>query len=73
MKFCQLIKEKRAALGLTLEEVGAAAGIGKGHLHDLENGKHCNPGLYTCARLAIALDLRVSSMAAAILESHEKD
>ena len=71
MKFGDLIKTRRDALGLTLQEVGDAAGVTKGHLHDLEHGRHMNPGLYTCARLALALGLTVQAMAAAIVESRE--
>jgi len=71
MKFGDLIKGKRDALDLTLQEVADAAGVTKGHLHDLEHGRHANPGLYTCARLALALGLSVQAMAAAIVESHE--
>lgn len=70
MNFGNLLKEKRKSLGLTLEEVGDAAGISKSHLYGLENGAHPNPGLYTCARLSLALGLSVSAMAAAIIESH---
>ncbi len=73
MKFGELVKTKRVALGLTLEETGACAGMTKGHLHDLESGRHCNPGLYTCTRLAVALGLSVQQMAAAILESQQKE
>jgi len=73
MKFGELIKTKRIAVGLTLEEAGASAGLTKGHLHDLEAGRHANPGLYTCTRLAVALGLSVQQMAAAILESHQKE
>lgn len=71
MNFAELIKAKRAVTGMTLQEAGDCAGITKGHLHDLENGHHINPGLYTCTRLAVALGLTVQQMAAAILESHQ--
>lgn len=71
MNFGELIKAKRDALGLTLQEVGDAAGMTKGHLHDLEHSRHKNPGLYTCARLAIVLGITVQSMAAAIIESNQ--
>jgi transcriptional regulator with XRE-family HTH domain len=71
MNFSALIRAKRDAAGLTLQEVGDAAGITKGHLHDLESGRHINPGLYTCVRLSVALGVTVQAMGAAILESHE--
>lgn len=73
MTFAELIKAKRVTSGLTLQEVGDACGIGKGHVHDLESGRHINPGLYTSTRLAVALGLTVQQMAAAILESHAKE
>jgi transcriptional regulator with XRE-family HTH domain len=69
MNFGDLIKQKRGSLGLTLQEVADAAGTTRGHLHDLESGRHCNPGLFTCTRLAVALGLTVQAMAAAIIES----
>lgn len=69
MKFSELIKQKREALGLTLQEVGDACGITKGHLHDLEAGRHRNPGLYTCVRLSVALGVSVQSLGAAIIET----
>lgn len=70
MNFATLIKNKRVASGMTLQEVGDAAGITKGHLHDLENDRHCNPGLFTCTRLALALGLNIQAMAAAVIESN---
>lgn len=71
MKFGDLIAQKRDQLGLTLQEVGDGAGVSKGHLHDLEKGKHINPGLYTATRLSVILGLPVSLLAAAIIESNE--
>lgn len=72
MNFGDLIKGRRDAIGLTLQEAGDAAGITKSHLHDLEHGRHANPGLYTCTRLAVALGLTVQAMAASLLETHAK-
>ncbi len=71
MNLAQLLSEKRVHLGLTLQEVGDAAGISKGHLHDLEKGKHANPGLYTITKLSVILGIPVSLMAAAVIESNE--
>lgn len=72
MNLGDLLKQRRSHLGLTLQEVGDAAGIAKSHLHGIESGTHTNPGLYTCTRLAVALGLSVQAMAAAIIESHSK-
>lgn len=72
MTLGEMLKQKRVALGLTLQEVGDAAGVTKGHIHDLETGKQFNPGIFTCARLAIALGLTVQAIAAAAVESHSK-
>jgi transcriptional regulator with XRE-family HTH domain len=39
-----LLKSKRNALGMTLDEVAEAAGCSKSHLHSLESDK-CEPGI----------------------------
>jgi transcriptional regulator with XRE-family HTH domain len=51
---------------MTLEEVAAAAGCSKSHLHALEGDK-AEPGLLMCARLSVALGVPVQAMAAARL------
>ena len=61
-----LLKTKRNALGLTLDETADAAGCSKSHLHSLEGDK-CEPGILMCAKLSVALGLSVQSMAAAAL------
>lgn len=66
MTLGNLLKMKRLALGMTLEEVAQAAGTSKGHIHELENDKS-EPGLLTCAKLSVALGVTVQSMAAAVL------
>ena len=69
MTLGDLLKSRRTALGLTLEEVGDAAGLSKSHLHGLESGRNPNPGIVTCARLSLALGMSVTSLAAAAVET----
>ena len=48
-KRTQLQKQMRAARkarGLTLQQAGDLLGISKGHLHDIESGRHQNPTLW---------------------------
>jgi transcriptional regulator with XRE-family HTH domain len=66
MSLGTLLKGKRNALGMTLDEVAEAAGCSKSHLHGLEGDK-CEPGIVMCARLSVALGLPVQAMAAAAL------
>lgn len=66
MSLGTLLKAKRTALGMTLDEVAEAAGCSKSHLHGLEGDK-CDPGIVMCARLSVALGVPVQSMAAAAL------
>lgn len=40
------MQEARKARGLTLEEAGKLLGVTKGHLHDIESGRHKNPTLW---------------------------
>lgn len=39
MNWTQLIKDMQAQ-GLTLEQIGDAAGMSKGHVHDLKTGRN---------------------------------
>lgn len=66
MSLGTILKAKRNALGLTLDEVAEAAGMSKSHLHGLEGDK-CEPGIVLCAKLSVALGLPVQAMAAAAL------
>lgn len=66
MSLGQLLRAKRGAIGMTLDEVAEAAGCSKSHLHSLEGDK-CEPGILMCAKLSIALGLSVQSMAAAAI------
>ena len=55
----QLIREARQSQGVTLPELAARAGIGKGALSRLENDPNPNPTLRTLHRLAEALDKKI--------------
>jgi len=66
MSLGTLLKTKRNALGLTLDEISDAAGCSKSHLHNLEGDKS-EPGILMCAKLSVALGLSVQAMAAAAL------
>lgn len=66
MSLGNLLKSKRTALGMTLDEVAEAADCSKSHLHGLEGDK-CEPGILMCAKLSVALGLSVQAMAAAAM------
>lgn len=69
MTLAELMKSRREALGMTLEDVADAAGTSKSGVWEIENGRSYRIGLPTAARYAIVLGLQVSMMAAAALES----
>jgi len=52
-----MIKAKRLEMGLTLEEVGAAVGVGKSTVRKWENGLIKNMGRDKIAAVAKVLDL----------------
>lgn len=66
MTLGELIKSKRAAANLTLEELSALSSISKDYLHAVENGESC-PSIYICAKLSLALGVSVQSMALAVI------
>lgn len=66
MTLAELLKTARVKSGMTLQETADACGLTKGHLHDLESGRHINPGL------SVALGLIISAMASAVIESNVK-
>jgi len=66
MSLGALLRAKRDAIGLTLDDVAGLAGCSKSHLHALEGDK-CEPGILMCAKLSVALGLSVQSMAAAAM------
>ena len=57
-----LIKDKRLALGLTLEEVGHAVGVGKSTVRKWENGMIKNMGRDKVAALAKVLGLNPAQL-----------
>jgi transcriptional regulator with XRE-family HTH domain len=66
MSLGTILKTKRAALGMTLDEVAYATGMSKSHLHSIE-GDRSEPGIVICARLSVTLGLPVQAMASAAL------
>jgi transcriptional regulator with XRE-family HTH domain len=71
MTLGDLIKSRREALGMTLEEVADAAGCSKSYVWEVENHKSRQISLILAARFSIALGLQVSLMASAALESEK--
>jgi transcriptional regulator with XRE-family HTH domain len=69
MTLGELLKSRREALGLTLEETADATGSSKSYVWELENSKSYKMGLTLAARFAVALGLHINLMAAAALES----
>lgn len=60
----QRLRRRRLAAGLTLEQLAAKAGFGKGYLSRIENGKKVPP-IATLSRLADALGTEAASLIAA--------
>ena len=56
------IRVWREHRGMTLDQVSARAGIGKGYLSDIENGKRTGP-VQTLQAIARALDVRLDEIA----------
>lgn len=69
MKLGELLKSRREALGMTLEDVADAVGSSKSHVWEVENDRNFRIGLPLAARYAIVLGVQVSMMASAALES----
>lgn len=69
MKLGELLKSRREALGMTLDDVADATGSSKSYVWELEAGRSYKMGLLLAARFAVALGMQVSMMAAAALES----
>jgi transcriptional regulator with XRE-family HTH domain len=51
-KLQAIMREARKARGLTLQQAGDLLGISKGHLHDIESGRHKNPTLSLLRNIA---------------------
>lgn len=69
MNLGELLKSRREAAGLTLQDLADACSLSKSYVWDCEAGKTVNIGLLTAIRLSVALSLPVSAMCAAALES----
>jgi transcriptional regulator with XRE-family HTH domain len=72
MTLGQLLKSRREALGMTLEDVADSTGSSKSYVWELENSKGYKMSLVFAARFAVALGLNVNMMASAALESERK-
>ena len=69
MTLGELLKSRREALGMTLEDVADSTGSSKSYVWELENGKGYKMSLVYAARFAVALGLNVNMMACAALAS----
>lgn len=56
------LKAQRLARGLTLEEVGAASGVGKTNLSRLENDESPNPTIDTLLRVSEAVGIELLAL-----------
>lgn len=71
MTLGDLIKSRREALGMTLEEIADAVGCSKSYVWEIENHKGYKVSLLLAARFSVALGLHVNLMASAALESEK--
>lgn len=69
MKLGELLKSRREALGMTLQDVADAVGSSKSHVWEVENDRYFRIGLPLAARFSVVLGVQVSMMAAASIES----
>ena len=53
MKLAELLRSRRQALGMSLEDVADATGSSKSYVWELENGKSYKMGLTLAARFAV--------------------
>lgn len=65
-QFGRLLKERRAAQGLTQEELAARAGMSVPYLSDLERGRW-NPSLAVLVDLARAFGIQLSELLAGLV------
>ena len=56
------LKAQRLARGLTLDEVGAASGVGKSNLSRLENDASPNPTIDTLLRVSEAVGIELLAL-----------
>ncbi len=69
MKLGELIESRRKENGYSLQDVADACGASKGYIWEIEDGRTVNIGLLLAVRLAICLNLSVSMLAAAAIET----
>lgn len=73
MNLAELIKSRRTALGMTLEDLADSAQSSKSYVHELESGKSYKMGLPLAARFALVLGINVNMMAVCALESERAE
>jgi transcriptional regulator with XRE-family HTH domain len=56
------ITHRRQSAGLSLNELAREAGVAKGYLSEIENGKAPRPGVYVVQRIAIALGVSIEAL-----------
>ena len=66
MSLGALLKSKRTALGLSIEDVAETAGCSKSHYYGVESDRS-EPGILLCVKLSLALSIPVNQMASAVL------
>lgn len=66
MTLGNLIRARRTALDMSLDDLAGAIGASKSSLSRIETGR-VEPGIALCARLAVALGLSVQVLASAAL------
>lgn len=66
MTLGELIKSKRNAAGLSLDELSELSSVSKSYLHAIENNESC-PSIYICTKLSLALNVSVQAMALAVI------
>jgi transcriptional regulator with XRE-family HTH domain len=60
-----VVRQLRKERGLSQERLAAAAGIDRAYMGGLERGQR-NPSLTTVERIAVALDMSISEVLAAV-------
>ncbi|KGC14292.1 helix-turn-helix family protein [Burkholderia gladioli] len=73
MTLGELIKSRREAQGMTLDEVADAAGCSKSYLWEIENRVGYKVSLINAVRLSVALGIHINLLASAVLESAAQD
>lgn len=71
MNLGDLIKQKRTAMGLSLQEAGDSCLTSKAHFHEIEKGGTVNIGLLLAIRISLVLGISINQIAASALNSAE--